>query len=77
MQQQQHRDRQLQLIHALHPGYDARQAEESLENLRTFFDLAWAIFLRLEREGLLDKLDLTASSPDPTMKVESPRTHNL
>ena len=46
------------------------EAAERRNELRDYFDLAWQIFLRLEEDGTLDKLNLTASPVNPTVKPE-------
>ena len=53
---------------ALHPDYSELDLNEAHARLRRYFDLAWAIFVRLEREGKLDELNLTASNVNPTVK---------
>ena len=52
----------------LHPDYSELELNEAHARLRRYFDLAWAIFVRLEREGKLDDLNLTASKVNPTVK---------
>jgi hypothetical protein len=53
---------------SLHPDYSELDLNEAHARLRLYFDLAWEIFMRLEREGKLDELNLTASPVNPTVK---------
>ena len=52
----------------LHPDYSELELNEAHARLRRYFDIAWAIFARLEREGKLDELNLTGCNVNPTVK---------
>jgi hypothetical protein len=47
--------------------------QERRTELLDYFDLAWDIFVRLEREGRLDALNLTSSQVNPTVKPPNVR----
>ena len=60
----------------------ACQSNETLEaaelsaELHDYFDLAWEIFARLEREGKLGISDLTTSEVNPTVKPQISRNQD-
>ena len=66
----------LKELATLHPGYNRLELEESRAQLFRYFDLVWAIFERLEREGKLDSLNLTQKSPTGKVKGQEPGIHN-
>jgi hypothetical protein len=53
----------------LHPTYSRLELEEAHAQLFSYFDLVWRIFMRLEREGKLDALNLTKKSINPTFNA--------
>jgi hypothetical protein len=53
------RSEELQDLALLHPTYSDLELKEARVKLYGYFDLAWQIFTRLEREGKLDALNLT------------------
>lgn len=61
----------------LHPAYNRLELEEAKAKLWSYFDLVWAIFVRLEREGKLDGLNLTGKPSGPTVKGPVPNTSQL
>jgi len=52
---------------ALYPHYTEAELIEAAAQLRRYFDLAWKVFVRLEREGKLNQLNLTVPKVNPTV----------
>jgi hypothetical protein len=59
---------ELQGLARLHPGYNKSQLEQAHAQLIRHLEDAWQTFLRFEREGLLNRLNLTAPQLNPTVK---------
>jgi hypothetical protein len=55
----------------LHPTYSNLELKEARAQLYRYFDLAWRIFVRLEREGKLDALNLTGKPVNLKLNSES------
>ena len=56
----------------MHSAQKMNNVESERQNdLIDYFDLAWQIFTRLEKEGKLDALNLTSGRLNPTVKPEN------
>ena len=56
----------------MHNAQEMNNEELERQNeLIDYFDLAWQIFTRLEKEGKLDALNLTSGRLNPTVKPEN------
>jgi hypothetical protein len=59
---------ELKSLAKLHPSYTQAELEQAHAQITRHFEDAWQLFLRLKRDGALDKLNLTASRLNPTVK---------
>jgi len=53
-------------------GLSQTNIDEARAKLHRYFELAWKVFIRLENEGRLDEINLTASKVNPTVKPRKP-----